>query len=170
MERMDIRIPKQLKDKLIALKQDKGINFSTFIENAITEKFERLNDPNKKFTDNSDNTEILNELRELKKSMDLQMSKLYRVQEVKLSSDTKVYRKSIEKLVVKQLASKLYNGNGKNIIPKSTKSIFERLEKEGNDFTLIEVKKVLMNSELLKFVKNGKIEGWILREGIVNGK
>lgn len=170
MERLDIRIPKELKDKLIDLKQSKGINYSSFIVNAITEKFERLNNPNIIIKENSDNTEILNELRELKKSMALQMTKLYRISEAKVSVDTNIYRKSIESIVVKQLESKLYNGKGKNIIPKSTKSIFDRLEKDGHNFLLEEVKKVLMNSELLKYVKNGKIEGWILREVDINGK
>ena len=170
MERLDIKIPKELKDKLIALKTDKGINFSSFIENAIIEKFERLNNPNKAFKESSDNTEIMNELRELKEAMNLQMTKLYRIQEAKLSLDTTGYRKTIESIVVKQLDSKLYNGTGKNIIPKSTKSIFERLGKDGHDFTLEEVKKVLINSELLTYVKNGKLEGWILREGEANGK
>lgn len=170
MERLDIKISKELKDKLIALKKNKGINYSTFVINAVIEKFERLDNPNKTFKETSDNTEILNELKELKKSMDLQMTKLYRVQEAKLSQDTKGYRKTIENKIIKQLESKLYNGTGKNIIPKSTKSIFERLEKDGNNFLLVEVKKVLMNSELLKYVKNGKLEGWILRDGEGNGK
>jgi len=167
---LDIKISKELKDKLIALKNEKGINYSVFTSNAITEKFERLNNPNKTFRETLDNTEILTELRELKKSIDLQMTKLYRVQEAKLSQDTNGYRKTIENIIIKQLESKLYNGKGKNIIPKSTKSIFERLEKDGHNFLLEEVKKVLMNSELLKYIKNGKLEGWILREAEVNGK
>jgi len=170
MERLDIRVSKEIKDKLMELKKTQGINYSNFITNAIKEKFTRLNNPNSFIKETLNNSEVLTELRDLKKSIDLQMTKLYRIQEAKNSQDTLGYRKTIENLVVKQLESKLYNGKGKNIIPKSTKSIFERLEKDGNNFTLTEVKKVLMNSELITYLKNGKLEGWILREVEINGK
>ena len=166
MERLDIKIPKELKDKLIALKTNKGINYSAFIENAIIEKFERLNNPEKFIKENSDKTQIINELRELKRSHDLLKIDLMAIKNVKETFEKGETSKDLEILIEKQLNSKLYNGN--NIIPKSTKAIFERLEKDGYKFPLEVVSSTLFNS--FKYVKKGKLEGWILREGEVNGK
>ena len=168
-ERIDLRIPKDIKERLQELKDSKGINYTEFIVLALREKFDRLDNPDNYLNPNSPKLngirqDILNMGEMIKK----EMIELYRITELKQKTFEGKYSVGIEKAIITQLESLLYNGMNK--LPKTIKSIIDRLEKDGYNFSEEEIIKVLRNSEKFLPMKVGNIQGYILREEATNNE
>lgn len=159
--RLDIRIPKDVKDRLEAIKKSRGIGYTNFIVLALREKFDRLDNPDNYLNPNSPKLNgIREEISELKEMIKKERIEFYRITELLKRKDFKgTFSTGIEEVVIAQLESPIYNG-----IPKTIKSIFDRLIKDGHNFTTEEVVKVLNNSERISLIKNGNIQGYLLRE------
>ena len=163
-ERIDLRVPKDIKDRLQELKDSKGIGFTEFIVLALREKFDRLDNPNNFLNPNSPKLNSLKqEIVSMKESLQKEMVKLYRITELKQKDFEGKYSIGIEKAIINQLDSPLYNS--KNKLPKTIKSIIDRLEKDGFTFPQEEILRVLRTSEKISLIKNGNIQGYILRAG-----
>jgi len=159
-ERIDLRVPKDIKDRLINLKKSKGISHTDFIVLALREKFDRLDNPDKYLNQNSPKLNgIKQDILNIGELIKKERIELYRIIELRQKTFEGKYSVGIEKAIITQLDSPLYNG-----IPKTIKSIIDRLAKDGYIFSSEEVLKVLQNSERISLIKNGNIQGYILRE------
>lgn len=163
-ERIDLRVPKDIKDRLQELKDSKGIQFTEFIVLALREKFDRLDNPDNYLNPNSPKLNGLKqEISDMKETLQKEMIKLYRIAELRQKDYEGKYSVGIEKAIINQLDSPLYNG--KNKLPKSIKAIIDRLEKDGFNFPREEILKVLRTSEKINLIKSGNIQGYVLNEG-----
>lgn len=168
-ERIDLRVPKDIKERLELLKASKGINYTEFIVLALREKFDRIDNPDNYLNPNSPQLNGLKqEISDMKESLQREMVKLYRITELKQKNLEGKYSIGIEKAIIKQLDSPLYNG--KNKLPKTIKRIMDRLEKDGFNFPQEEILRVLRTSEKINLIKRGNIQGYILNDGDNSGK
>ena len=168
-ERIDLRVPKDIKDRLINLKKSKGINHTDFIVLALREKFDRIDNPDKYLNQNSPKLNgIREEIANLGEILQKERIELYRIIELRQKTFEGKYSVGIEKAIITQLDSPLYNG--KNKLPKTIKSIIDRLTKDGYTFSSEEVLRVLQNSERISLIKKGNIQGYILREEATNNE
>ena len=166
-ERIDLRIPKEVKDRLQELKDSKGIKYTEFIVLALREKFDRMDHPDKYLDQNSPKLNGLKqEISDMRESLQKEMINLYRLTELKQKSFEGKYSVGIEKAIISQLESPLYNG--KNKLPKTIKSIMDRLEKDGFNFPDEEILKVLRTSKKITPIKVGSTQGYVLNEGDKN--
>lgn len=163
-ERLDLRIPKDLKERLEQLRESRGIKYTEFVVLALREKFDRMDHPDSYLNQNSPKLNgIKQEILDMKESLQKEMINLYRLTELKQKSFEGKYSVGVEKAIITQLDSPLYNG--KNKLPKTIKSIMDRLEKDGFNFPQEEILRVLGTSEKISLKKVGNTQGYVLKEG-----
>jgi len=162
-ERIDLRIPKDVKERLEQLKASRGIKYTEFILLALREKFDRMDHPDNYLSPNSPKINGLKqEISDMKESLQKEMINLYRLTELKQKSFDGKYSIGVEKAIINQLESPLYNG--KNKLPKTIKSIMDRLTKDGFTFSQDDIIRVLRTSEKISLKRVGNTQGYVLKE------